>query len=284
MVNLARLVGPSIAGVLIAAAGEGFCFLVDGFSYVAVIASLLLMRGMQPQTIASRSRVYDELKHGWRYVSGFVPVRTLLLLLALVSLAGMPYTVLMPVFAKSLLHGGAHTMGFLMAASGIGALVGAIVLAARKSVQGLGKMIPISTALFGAGLMGFSHSRTLWVSLLLLLAAGFGMMVQLAASNTILQTIVPDERRGRVMSYYTMAFVGMAPFGSLLAGALASRIGAQATVLVSGVCCLAGALLFASRLKELRRLIHPIYVRLGIVPEVAEGIHSASSLRIPPEE
>jgi MFS family permease len=284
MVNLARLIGPSIAGIIIAAVGEGYCFLVDGLSYVAVIVSLTAMRALPVQFFSERAGVFSELKEGWQYVVHFAPIRSILVLLALVSLLGMPYTVLMPIFAARILNGGAHTLGFLMAASGVGALAGAIILAARKSVRGLGKMIPIATAFFGIGLMGFSQSRMLWLSLILLCAAGFGMMTQMASSNTLLQTILPDERRGRVMSYYTMAFVGMAPFGSLLAGGLANRIGAPTTVLISGAFCTAGAVWFAAQLKGLRKLVRPIYVKLGIIQEVARGMQAASSLRTPPEE
>jgi len=284
MVNLARLIGPSIAGVLIAAVGEGYCFLIDGISYIAVVVSLAAMRALPPQSFPQKTGIFSELKEGLKYVARFAPVRTILLLLALVSLFGMPYTVLMPIFAARVLKGGAHTLGFLMAASGVGALAGAVVLAARKSVRGLGRMIAISSAIFGAGLIGFSQSRVLWLSLVLLFAAGFGMMTQMASSNTILQTIVPDERRGRVMGYYTMAFIGMAPFGSLLAGSLANRIGAPVTVLATGAICLAGAAWFSSRLKLLRELVRPIYIKLGILPEVAQGLHTASSLRTPPEE
>ncbi len=285
MVNLARLIGPPIAGVIIAAVGEGLCFFLDGLSYLAVIVSLLAMRAIQPQKISKKTgSMLHELKDGWNYVSRFVPVRAILLLLALVSLVGMPYTVLMPIFAARVLHGGPHTLGFLMAASGVGALIGAVVLATRKSVLGLGRIISVATGVFGAGLIGFSRSHLLWLSLLFLLASGLGMMVQMASSNTILQTIVPDESRGRVMSYYTMAFVGMAPFGSLLAGSLANRIGAPGTVVISGVCCMAGAVWFSAQLKDLRKLARPIYVRLGIIPEVAEGIQAASSLPTPPEE
>jgi MFS family permease len=283
MVNVARLVGPSLAGIIIAAVGEGFCFLIDGLSYLAVIASLIAMRVMPHQRPAKQASVVHELREGWRYVSGFAPVRSILLLLALVSLVGMPYTVLMPIFAAGILRGGPHTLGFLMAASGVGALIGALALAARKSVRGLGRMIPIAAGLFGVSLMGFSQSRMFWLSLPLLLGAGFGMMVLLASCNTILQTIIPDERRGRVMSYFTMAFVGMAPFGSLVAGSLASRIGAPDTVSICGVCCMVGAIWFAARLNSLRKVVHPIYVKLGIIPEVAAGMQAASTLRTPPE-
>jgi MFS family permease len=188
------------------------------------------------------------------------------LLFAMVSLMGWPFTVLMPIFAKNILHGGPHTLGFLMGAIGIGALVSAISLALRKTVLGLGRMIPISTAALGVGLILFGMSRTLWLSLLVMLVCGFGMMQQMAASNTIIQTIVEDDKRGRVMSFYAMAFVGMAPFGSLLAGVLAHAIGAPLTVILSGVCCVAGAAWFFTQLATIRRLIRPIYVDLGILP------------------
>ena len=209
-----------------------------------------------------------QLKEGWAYVSGFTPVRTILLLFAMVSLMGWPFTVLMPIFARDILKGGPHTLGFLMGSVGIGALISAISLALRKTVLGLGKMLPIATFAFGAGLIFFGMSRALWLSLLLMLVCGFGMMQQMAASNTIIQTIVDDDKRGRVMSFYAMAFVGTAPFGSLLAGFLAHAIGAPLTVIFSGVCCVAGAAWFATRLAAVRKLIRPIYIDLGILPPV----------------
>jgi MFS family permease len=266
MVNVARLIGPSLAGAVIALSGEGNCFLIDGISYIAVIASLMAMR-LQPEVLkAPAISMLGQLKEGWRYVSGFAPVRTILLLFAIVSLMGWPFTVLMPIFAANILKGGPHTLGFLMGAVGVGALVSAISLALRKTVLGLGRMIPISTACLGAGLVLFGLSKTLWLSLLLMLFCGFGMMQQMAASNTIIQTIVEDEMRGRVMSFYAVAFVGMAPFGSLLAGALARAVGAPRTVILSGLCCLAGAAWFASQLSAIRKLIRPIYIDLGILP------------------
>ncbi len=276
MVNMARLIGPSIAGMLIAAVGEGYCFLIDGISYVAVIASLLLMKITElPRTRAARS-TFAELRDGWNYVSGFAPIRSILLLLGLISLMGMPYTVLMPIFAGTILGGGPHTLGFLMAAVGVGALVGAFHLAARRSVLGLGRVTAISAAIFGAGLVAFSHSRWLPLSLILMFVVGLGMMTQMASSNTILQTIVQEDKRGRVMSYYAMAFTGMAPFGSLLAGTVAHRIGAPDTLLITGACCIAGAIWFARELPEIRRLVRPIYVELGIIPQVATGLQQAS--------
>jgi MFS family permease len=268
MVNLARLVGPSLAGAVIAVSGEGTCFLIDGVSYIAVIASLVAMRLPQGIVKPSADSMLAQLKEGWAYVSGFAPVRTILLLFAIVSLMGWPFTVLMPIFAANILHGGPHTLGFLMGAVGIGALVSAISLALRKSVLGLGRMIPIATASLGVGLILFGMSRMLWLSLLLMLVCGFGMMQQMAASNTIIQTIVEDSKRGRVMSFYAMAFVGMAPFGSLLAGGMAHAIDAPRTVMLSGVCCVAGAAWFVTQMPTIRRLIRPIYVDLGILPAV----------------
>ncbi len=283
MVNAARLVGPAIAGIVVAAVGEGYCFLIDGISYLAVIASLLMMRIPDAPPKKPARRVTQEMKEGWEYVVHSVPIRSILLNLSVVSLFGMPYSVLMPIFASKVLGGGAHTLGFLMAATGVGALTGAMMLAARRNVVGLGRRIVVTTGLFGVSLVIFSLSRSLWLSLLILPVVGFGMMQQMAASNTILQTIVDDEKRGRVMAFYSMAFQGMAPFGSLLAGSLAARFGAPVTVTVSGVACVLGSAWFASRLPEIRQIVRPIYVRLGIIPEIALGVHQATSLGEPPE-
>ncbi len=270
--NGARLVGPSVAGVLIAWTGEGICFLVDGLSYLAVIAALLAMRLAPARRMPAGRPLLRELRDGLAYAYRSAPIRAILTLLALVSLVGLPYAVLMPVFARDILHGGPHTFGFLMGASGIGALAGAIYLASRRSVLGLGRVIVLATVGFGCGLVAFAYSRWLWLSLLLMLVVGCGMLVQMAASNTILQTIVDEDKRGRVMSFYAMAFMGMAPFGSLLAGGLPSRRGAPQTLLLCGVGCLAGAGLFARQLPQLRELVHPIYVRKGILPEVTAGL------------
>jgi MFS family permease len=269
LVNAARLLGPSIGGVLIAAVGEGWCFFWDAVSYLAVIASLVLMR-LPPRIhrTAARSKVLPELREGLAYVAASPPIRSILLLLALVSLVGMPYTVLMPVFASTILHGGPHTLGFLMAATGVGALLGAVFLARRRSVLGLGKVIPTTAALFGASLAAFSLSRFLGLSLALLLVTGVGFMVTMSASNTVLQTLVEDDKRGRVMSLYTMAIMGMTPFGSLLAGGLASRIGAPRTLLFGGLGCIVAALWFTLLLPKLRERVRPIYVEMGILPEV----------------
>jgi len=276
MVNASRLLGPSIAGAVIAISSEGWCFLIDGFSYLAVIASLLAMRNFAAQQVGARRHVWQELSEGWRYASGFLPIRSILSLLALVSLVGMPYSVLMPLFAARVLHGGPHTLGFLMGAAGVGALISAAWLAARKSVLGLGRVIPTTVAIFGAALIAFSFSRWLWLSLLLMVAAGFGMMQQMAASNTVLQTIVEDDKRGRVMSFYSICIQGMMPFGSLFAGILAAHIGAPFTLAVGGACCIAGALWFVSKLPQVRAHIRPIYREMGILPQIAQGIQAAA--------
>ncbi len=284
MVNGSRLVGPALAGLLIARVGEGYCFLLDGLSYIAVIVSLLMMHVTAPVRVQKEvRRVHEELKEGWRYVSDSVPIRSILLLLAVVSLAGMPYAVLMPVFATKVLGGGPNTLGLLMAATGVGALGGAATLAARKSVLGLGRLIVVCSALFGASLVAFSTARLFWVAMLILPVVGFAMMQQLASSNTILQTIVDDEKRGRVMAFYSMAFQGMAPFGSLLAGAMAARVGVPWTLALSGALCLGASAWFSRQLPGIRVLVRPIYVRLGILPEVALGIQQASALQSPPE-
>jgi MFS family permease len=283
MVNGARLIGPSIAGILIAAAGEGYCFLIDGFSYLGVVGSLLVMRLAAARVPAARLGVWQELAQGWRYVSSSVAIRSILLMLGLVSLVGMPYSVLMPIFAGSVLHRGAHALGFLMGFSGLGALGGAWLLASRKSVLGLGRLIPATAGLFGAALIAFSVSRLYWLSLVLMLAVGFGMMQQMAASNTILQTITEDDKRGRVMSFYSVAFQGMVPFGSLLAGAVASRFGAPLTLALSGSLCLAGALWFTSQLPRIRSVIRPIYMGLNIIPSTATEDPPSAVLGAPPE-
>jgi MFS family permease len=278
MVNGARLIGPSLAGIIIAAFGEGYCFLIDGFSYIAVILSLLLMHISQQPVRPRSSDVLHELKDGWNYVTHLAPIRSILLLLALISLVGMPYTVLMPIFAGTVLHGGAHTLGFLMAASGVGALFGALVLATRRSVVGLGRVIAMTAAGFGVGLVVFANSRLLPLSLALLMVTGFCMMTQMASTNTILQTIVDEDKRGRVMSFYSMAFQGTAPFGSLVAGAAAARIGAPYTLMIGGSLCVMGAVWFCTELPKIRAIVRPIYRKMGIIPEVAAGMEAAALL------
>jgi MFS family permease len=284
MVNVARLLGPSIAGIVIAATNEGWCFLIDGVSYVGVIAALLAMRMAPPSSAsAARAGARQQFVEGFTYAFGFRPIRSIILLLALVSLVGVPYSVLMPIFAATVFHGGPHTLGFLMGASGCGALAGALWLATRRSVVGLGRVIIIACAAFGAGLIAFAFARTLWLAIPCLIVAGFGFIVQMASSNTIIQTIVDEDKRGRVMSFYMMAFLGTVPFGSLIAGWMSSRIGAPETLMIGGACCLAGAVWFATELPIIRVAVRPIYVRMGILPQVAAGLADAAELSVPPE-
>jgi len=271
MVNVARLVGPALAGGVIAAVGEGYCFAIDGISYLAVIVSLLMMRiDVAPIKRAAASMLV-QLREGWTYVRGFTPIRTILTLFAIVSLMGMPFIVLMPIFAARVLHGGPHTLGYLMGASGVGALVSAVSLALRKSVRGLTTTIQISAAAFGVSLILFGLSHNLALSLILMLFTGFGMMQGLASSNTVIQTLVPEDKRGRVMSYYTMAFVGMAPFGSLLAGSLAHVFGAPHAVMMTGACCVLGSIWFTTQLPAVRKVMRPIYIDMGIIPVPESG-------------
>jgi MFS family permease len=268
MFSAARLVGPAIAGLLIAAVGVGTCFLIDTVSYVAVIIGLLAMRlRSRPRTASNRANdtVVQRLKEGFQYAFGFPPIRAILLLIALVSLAGMPYTVLAPIFATQILHGGAETLGFLMATSGLGALCSAIYLSSRRSVVGLGKIITAAPAIFGIALIVFSQSRSLLISLPAMFVLGGSLILQSTSSNTVLQTIVDDDKRGRVMSFYSIAFIGMVTFGNLLAGSLASRIGAPSTLLLGGGVCIAGSLIFGRQLPALRQLVLPIYCRLGLL-------------------
>ena len=266
MANGARLIGPAIAGLVIAAAGEGWCFLIDGISYFAVIASLLLMRIKPMDVSLNATGMLQEMGEGWHYVRTFRPIRSILLLFALVSLMGYPYAVLLPIFAGQVLHGGAYTLGWLTTASGIGALVSGLSLAARKSVVGLTRMGQIAVAMLGGALILFGLSHSLWLSLVLMVFVGFGLMQGAAVSNTIIQSLVPEEKRARVMSYYTMAFFGAAPFGSLLAGALAHRIGAPHTVVLTGVFCIVGSLWFTLELPKVRAVIRPIYQEMGLLP------------------
>lgn len=265
MVNASRILGPSIGGLIIAAVGEGWCFMIDAISYIAVIASLVAMRIAAGQPRVKGGSMLGDLAAGFRYVSGFPPVRTALVLLAIVASMGMPYTVLMPVIATNVFHGGANTLGFLMTASGVGAVAGALYLASRPNVLGLGRVMVVATFAFGAGLIAFGLVRTLWLALLVLPVIGAGFMVQMAATNTILQTITEERLRGRVMAFYTMAFLGTAPIGSLIAGVAATHIGASATIIVGGIACLLGAFWLALRLPTLREHVRPIYIERGIL-------------------
>ena len=264
MVNGARVVGPAIAGLLVAAVGEAWCFLLNGISYIAVITGLLMMTvAAKPPHVSTRSPIKD-FTEGFQFAARTPPVRALLILLGTVSLAGMPYAVLMPIFAENILHGGARALGFLMGCSGAGALCGALTLASRKGVRGLGSWVAVACASFGVALIAFSASRTFWLSAILLVPAGASMMTQMASSNTLVQAMVPDRLRGRVMAVYSMMFMGMAPFGALLAGTLAERIGAPRTVAIGGLVCIAGAAIFRLRLPAFRPPARELIVAQGL--------------------
>jgi MFS family permease len=275
MFNGARIVGPAVAGALVASIGEGWCFLVNAVSYVAVIAGLLLMRVDASPNTARHDSTVSSVMAGFRHVAATPPIRALMLLLGLVSLTGMPYAVLMPVFADRILHGGPRTLGLLMGASGIGALSAAALLATREGVRGLGRWVARAAVGFGVCLCLFAASRSIWLSTAFLVPTGFCMMLQMASSNTLIQSMVPDALRGRVMAIYSMMFMGMAPFGALLAGALADRIGAPYTVAAGGLVCVAGALIFGWRLPalrpEARRIIIAQQAAAGEPPQVATG-------------
>jgi MFS family permease len=275
MFNGARILGPAIAGITVAAIGEGWCFFANGVSYIAVIVGLLLM------TVTPRARMrrmvsgLESVLEGFRFVAHTGPILALLLLLGVVSLTGMPYAVLMPIFADKILHSGARGLGLLMGSTGVGALAATLVIAARREVRGLGRWIIYASTGFGASLILFSFSRSLLLSVALLLPAGFCMLIQMSSSNTLIQTMVPDDLRGRVMSVYSMMFMGMAPFGALLAGAMANRIGSPLTVAVGGVVCIAGSLVFGSKWRAMhgavRRLIVAQGMRGGEPPEEMNG-------------
>jgi MFS family permease len=295
--NGARLVGPSLAGLLLWLGGgknEDQCFFLNGLSYLAVLAGLWMMRLHEPRPRVLM-RGWHAMMEGARYAFGSRPIRAILGLVAVVSLVGTPYAALLPIFAVHNLQGGAGTLGLLTAAAGVGALAGALYMAARKTVLGLGRLIAIGPAVFGVGLVAFALSTTAWVSLPALAVMGFAMMVQMAASNTILQTIVDEDKRGRIMSFYATAFLGLAPIGALVGGMAAEAIGAapaggafglaayhvgaSATVAVGGVICIAAAAVFAVQLPRIREHVRPIYRRIGILPELAQGIQEASDPR-----
>jgi len=276
MFNGARLIGPSVAGVMLATTGEGVCFLINAVSYVFVIFSLLMMKVEKREVKKKVNNLFREMKEGLDYTFGFAPIKYLILLLGLVSLMGSSYQVLMPVFAKEILKGGSDTFGFLMGAAGLGALVGGVYLASRETILKLGRLIPAATSLFGLGLIILSFAKLVSFSIVLMIFIGLGLMLQTAASNTVLQTITDDDKRGRVMSFYAMAIMGTAPFGSLLAGTLAKLLGTPAAIFIGGITCVAGAAMFLRKLPGLKNIVRPVYVKMGIIPEVATGIQTAT--------
>ncbi len=276
LVNMTRLIGPAVAGIIVAKFGEGICFMINGVTFIAVIIALLFMRVKRAEPTTIHRHIFTELKEGFKYSFSFPPIRDILILLAVLSFAIMQYTVLMPVFAKDILKGGSDTLGFLMASTGVGALIGGIYLASRKSVLGLGRIMALSALLFGITIIIFAFSKNFILSMIILLFAGFGFIAIIATSNTILQTITDDDKRGRVMSFFTMAFMGMAPFGSLASGAIADRIGGPLAIMISGIISFICGAILILRLPSLRIIVRPVYIKKGIIPEVAKGLQVAA--------
>lgn len=265
--NSARFIGPAIAGVAVAQVGEGWCFLINAVSYSAVILALLAMR-LKPKILPAPEGGYlKSIREGFVYAYQFEPIRLILMMVATLSLVALPYTVIMPVYARTVLHGGPETLGYLLGTAGAGALLGALWLAARKNALGLSRLIPVAILIFGTGLIGFGLSRIVWLSYILLFITGFGMITQLASCNIILQTLADDDKRGRVMSLYTMSFLGVAPFGSLMIGWLANHIGVSWTLCIGGTISILAGIYFTFRLPGLRVLMRPVYIQKGILQE-----------------
>jgi MFS family permease len=281
MFNGARLIGPSIAGVVLAAAGEGACFLLNAVSFTAVIGALWAMSPVPRRTGESRRRIVAELRDGVRYAWGSVPIRAILSVMAVISFFGMSYNVLLPVFAKEILAGGPHTLGFLVGATGVGAVAGAFMMASRRSPAGLERRLPLAASLFGLGLIVMSFSRSPLFSCAMMAVIGLGMMTFMISCNTLIQTLVDEDKRGRVMSLYAIAFMGMTPLGSLMVGALASRIGAPAAAAIGGIFCLFGSVWFYKKLPAIRRAAHPIWISRGYSGDVSEGMEAASEITAP---
>jgi MFS family permease len=283
MFNASRVVGPAIAGILVATIGEGWCFFANGVSFIAVIAGLLLVDVKRRETVAQTASSLSQVVEGFRFVIRNPAVHSILILLGIVSLTGMPYTVLMPIFADHILHGGAKALGELSSVAGVGALAGALLLASRRDVRGLGRWVAMAALGFGASLVAFAASRQLWLSAAILVPTGFSIMIQMGSSNTLMQSMVPDRLRGRVMSVYSMMFMGMAPIGSLFAGTAAARFGAPATVAAAGAVCMVSALIFRMRLPQIRvgvrQLIVAQEMAAGIPPQEAVG----GSLELDPQ-
>jgi MFS family permease len=275
MFNGARIIGPAVAGILVASIGEGWCFFANAVSYIAVIVGLILMNIENPANLATKGSPVENILEGFAYARNTGPIRAILLLLGLVSFVGMPYAVLMPVFADKILHGGAKGLGILMCSTGVGALLGAASLAARVGLRGLGRLIATCSVGFGVSLVLFAFSKIFWLSTVLLLPVGFCMMVQMASSNTLIQSMVPDQLRGRILAVYSMMFMGMAPFGALSAGAIAHHIGSPWTVALGGMACIVGAIFFWTKLPNFRREAHELVLAQGMMAGTpAQGVNS----------
>jgi len=262
--NGARFIGPSIAGILIAAVGEGWCFLLNGISYIAVIIALFMIRVKKLEIRAVQGRMIADFIEGARYSFGFEPIRFILIMLSIMGLMGLPYITLMPIYARDILEGDSKTMGFLMASVGVGAIIGAVMFAMRRSLRGIGTSIAVSTAVFSVGLILFSFSKSIWLSMICLAICGFGQITAFTSSNTSLQTIADSDKRGRVLAFYHASLMGVAPFGSLLAGALANSIGAERTVMIGGIVCFMAGVFFYLSIPKLRKTVRPIFIEMGV--------------------
>jgi len=271
MFNGARVIGPAIAGLLVAWIGEGWCFFANGVSYIAVIIGLMLMKLGPLHQVVKEAPALEHIMEGFRFVRRTAPMKAVMLLIGLVSLVAVPYSVLMPIFADRILHGGARGLGILMGATGVGALLGALTLATRRGTQGLGRWIAFSAMSFGISLILFSFSRWFWLSTVLLVPVGYSVMLQMSSSNTLIQAMVPDELRGRIMAVYTMMFMGMAPMGSLFAGALAARIGAPWTVAIGGFGAMIGAAIFFRKIPAIRVEARRLIMAQGLADGGAEN-------------
>ncbi|MFA5879478.1 MAG: MFS transporter [Candidatus Margulisiibacteriota bacterium] len=277
--QVARLIGPGLAGIIINIWGEGFCILLNAVSYLAIIGSLILIKIKHQKQKKIQVKILSELKEGFSYAYNFLPIRYILLLIAAFSLIGMQYTVLMPAYAEDILHKGPETLGLLMCAAGLGAFLGAAYMATRKNVRGLSKIIAVATIIFSISLFILAFIKTLWLAALFIGVSGFGMMLVMASCNTMLQTLVDDDKRSRIMSIYTMAFLGMSPFGSLIAGCFANYFKVPLTLFFSGLICFLFSLIFLFYLPKFRGLVRPVYIKLGIIPEINQAINMACELK-----
>ena len=279
VINGSRLIGPAVGGVLIGLLGEGICFLLNGISYIAVIIALLMMRVAPKRERTAKQKVWEDMRDGFRYVAGNIPIRTLLLLMSAISFFGLPLMTFIPAYVKTILRGGSEMLGLLLSCIGVGSFIAALYLAARKSVLGLGKVVMLSGALLGIGLSVMSFVTIPWVAAVLCLPVGFTIIAAVASINTLLQTLSGEDKRGRVMGYMAMSFTGMAPVGSMVLGAIEKWIGLQMIILLSGICCFVAALVFEYYRPLVRRYARPVYIEKGIIKEIAIGIDSTEEQR-----
>ncbi len=280
VINGSRLIGPAVGGVLIGLLGEGICFLLNGISYIAVIIALLMMRVMPQRGKGVKQKVWEDIRDGFQYVVGNIPIRTLLLLMSVISFFGLPLMTFIPAYVKTILHGGSEMLGLLLSCIGVGSFIAALYLAARKSVLGLGKVVMLSGVLLGIGLSVMSFVSIPWVAAVLCLPIGFSVIAAVASINTLLQTLSREDKRGRVMGYMAMAFTGMAPVGSIILGTFEEFVGLQVIILLSGICCFLASLIFEYYRPVVRKYARPIYIDKGIIKEIVVGIDSTEEQQV----